>query len=101
MLEEEPAPIRPVERFARTSAGLVLSASMLGLRDVLEGPRDERPAIVEAHKGEPSVPNGISMRLDPDNVSDSIILVRPWLLGRAHRGTDRSAERSADRTDEG
>lgn len=53
---------------------------MLGLRDVLEGPREDRPAIVEEHAGEPPVPDGISMRLDPDNVSDSIILVRPWLL---------------------
>jgi hypothetical protein len=80
MLEEEPARPRPVDRFARTSAGLVLSASMLGLRDVLEGPREERPGIVEAHAGEPPVPGGVSMRLDPDNASDSIILVRPWLL---------------------
>jgi hypothetical protein len=80
MLEEEPAPPRPVDRFARTTAGLVLSASMLGLRDVLEGPREDRPAIVEEHAGEPPVPDGISMRLDPDNVADSIVLVRPWLL---------------------
>jgi hypothetical protein len=80
MLEEEPAPPRPVDRFARTTAGLVLSASMLGLRDVLEGPREDRPAIVEEHTGAPPVPEGISMRLDPDNAADSIILVRPWLL---------------------
>ena len=86
MLEEEPAPPRPVDRFARTTAGLVLGASMLGLRDVLEGPREDRPAIVEELAGEPPVPGGISMRLDPDNVSDSIILVRPWLLsGRQRR----------------
>ncbi|MDQ1532897.1 MAG: hypothetical protein QOF28_658, partial [Actinomycetota bacterium] len=37
MLEDEPAPTRPIDRFARTTAGMVLSASMLGLRDVLEG----------------------------------------------------------------
>ena len=80
MLEEEPAPTRPVDRFARTTAGLVLSASMLGLRDVLEGPRDDEPAIVQEYAGEPPVPGGISMRLDPDNVGDSIVLVRPWLL---------------------
>jgi hypothetical protein len=80
VLEEEPAPPRPVDRFARTTAGLVLSASLLGLRDVLEGPRDDEPAIVQEYAGEPPVPGGISMRLDPDNASDSIILVRPWLL---------------------
>jgi hypothetical protein len=80
MLEEEPAPGRAVDRFARTTAGLVLSASMLGLRDVLEGPRDDEPAIVQDWAGEPPVPGPLSMRLDPDNPQDSIILVRPWLL---------------------
>ena len=53
---------------------------MLGLRDVLEGPRDDEPAIVEEFSGAPPGPTGVSMRLDPDNPSDSIILVRPWLL---------------------
>jgi hypothetical protein len=94
MLEEEPAPTRPVDRFARTTAGLVLSASMLGLRDVLEGPRDDRPVIVEERSGEPPVPDGISMRLDPDNAADSIILVRPWLL--ANRGRRHDETRSED-----
>ena len=79
MLEEEPAPTRPVDRFARTTAGLVVSASLLGLRDVLEGPRDEPPVIAE-FSGAPPTPGALSMRLDPDNASDSIILVRPWLL---------------------
>jgi hypothetical protein len=80
VLEEEPAPTRPVDRFARTTAGLVLSASLLGLRDALEGPRADEPAIVQEAPGEPPVPGALSMRLDPDNPSDSIILVRPWLL---------------------
>jgi hypothetical protein len=80
VLEEEPAPPRPVDRFARTTVGLVLSASMLGLRDVLEGPRDDEPAIVQEYAGEPPAPSALSMRLDPDNARDSIVLVRPWLL---------------------
>ena len=80
VLEEEPAPIRPIDRFARTTAGMVVSASMLGLRDALEGPRDEQPAIVREWAGEPPVPGALSMRIDPENPSDSIILVRPWLL---------------------
>jgi hypothetical protein len=80
VLEEEPAPTRPIDKFARTTAGLVISASMLGLRDVLEGPRDDEPAIVREWAGEPPEPGGLSMRLDPENPGDSIILVRPWLL---------------------
>jgi len=80
MLEEEPAPPRPVDRFARTTAGLILQASLLGLRDALEGPRDDEPAIVEEWSGAPPGPSAVSMRLDPDNPADSILLVRPWLL---------------------
>ena len=80
MLEDEPVPPRPIDRFARTTAGMVLSASMLGLRDVLEGPRDEEPPIVREWGGTPPEPDALSMRLDPDNPQDSIILVRPWLL---------------------
>ncbi len=44
----EPAPI---ERFHRTSVGMVLAAGMFGLRDVLETPKDNTPAIVEDWAG--------------------------------------------------
>jgi hypothetical protein len=54
VLEEEPAPTRPVDRFARTTAA--------------------------EFSGEPPVPGALSMRIDPDNARDSIVLVRPWLL---------------------
>ena len=87
VLEEEPVPPRPVDRFARTTAGLVISASLLGLRDVLEGPHDDEPAIVQELSGEPQSPTAVSMRLDPDNLSDSIVLVRPWLMSKRERGT--------------
>ncbi len=60
---------------------------MLGLRDALEGPRDEQPAIVEEWSGAPPVPTGVSMRLDPDNPGDSIILLRPWLLEHHDEGS--------------
>src|ERR1700692_4441879 len=36
----------PIERFRRTSIGTALAAGLLGLRDVLEPPKDETPAIV-------------------------------------------------------
>jgi hypothetical protein len=87
VLEEEPAPPRPVDRFARTTAGLVLRASLLGLRDALEGPHDDEPAIVQEASGAPPAPGPVSMRLDPDDLSDSIVLVRPWLLSKRDRGT--------------
>ena len=61
---------------------------MLGLRDALIGPHEDEPAIVTEFSGAPPVPGALSMRIDPDNASDSIILVRPWLL--SNRETPRA-----------
>jgi hypothetical protein len=86
MLEEHPSTVHrttahpslttPTRRFARTAAGTVVSAAMLGLRDALEGRKDDEPAIVEDWSGEPHGPDEILMRLDPDNPADSIVLIR-------------------------
>ena len=76
----EPAPI---EKFRRSAAGSVFAAGLLGLRDVLEPPKNEEPAIVESWSGgsEPFT-EPIVLRLDPDHPEDSIVMVRPWLSGR-------------------
>ncbi len=69
----EPAPI---ERFHRTSVGMVLAAGMFGLRDVLETPKDNTPAIVEDWAGGQPADDPYVLRLDPDNPQDSIVMVR-------------------------
>jgi hypothetical protein len=78
----EPAPI---EKFHRSSLGMVMAAGMLGLRDVFEPAKDEEPAIVEDWAGKPVEDDPILMRLDPDHPEDSIVVVRPW-LNRPHAG---------------
>ena len=72
----EPAPI---ERFRRTAIGTTLAAGMFGLRDVLEPPKDETPAIVEDWAGGEPFNDPIVLRLDPDHPEDSIVMVRPYL----------------------
>jgi hypothetical protein len=69
----------PIERFRRTSVGTALAAGLLGLRDVLEPPRDETPAIVEDWAGGEPFNDPIVLRLDPDHPEDSIVMVRPGL----------------------
>ena len=69
----------PIERFRRTSVGSVLAAGMLGLRDVLEPPKDETPAIVEDWAGGEPFADPMVLRLDPDHPEDSIVMIRPWL----------------------
>jgi hypothetical protein len=70
---------RPIERFRRTSVGTALAAGLMGLRDVLEPPKDETPAIVEDWAGGQPFEDPIVVRLDPDHPEDSIVMVRPWL----------------------
>jgi hypothetical protein len=72
----------PIERFRRTSIGTALAAGLLGLRDVLEPPKDETPAIVEDWAGGEPFHDPIVLRLDPDHPEDSIVMVRPWLNGK-------------------
>jgi len=84
--EEEPAPPTPIRRFEQSAVGVVLSAGMLGLRDVLEGPRDEEVEIVTDWSGDPPFTDPYVLRLDPDHPEDSIVMVRPWLR---HNGARR------------
>ena len=69
----------PIERFHRTSVGMAFAAGLLGLRDVLEPPKDETPAIVEEWAAGEPFKDPIVLRLDPDHPEDSIVMVRPWL----------------------
>ncbi len=66
----------PIERFRRTSIGTALAAGLLGLRDVLEPPKDETPAIVEDWAARVPFRDPIVLRLDPDHPEDSIVMVR-------------------------
>jgi hypothetical protein len=72
----------PIERFRRTSIGTALAAGLLGLRDVLEPPRDETPAIVEDWAGGEPFTDPIVLRLDPEHPEDSIVMVRPGLTAK-------------------
>jgi hypothetical protein len=72
----------PIERFRRTSIGTALAAGLLGLRDVLEPPKDETPAIVEDWAGGEPFNDSIVLRLDPDHPEDSIVMVRPGLAAK-------------------
>lgn len=70
---------RPIERFHRSPVGALFAAGLLGLRDVLEPPKDDEPAIVEDWSGGEPFSDPYVLRLDPDHPEDSIVMVRPWL----------------------
>jgi hypothetical protein len=76
---DEHAPPTPIQRFERSATGMIVSAGLLGLRDVLEGPKKEEVQVVTDWSGDPPFTDPYVLRLDPDHPEDSIVMVRPWL----------------------
>jgi hypothetical protein len=65
---------RPIDRFRRSSAGTVIAAGLLGVRDALEGrPEREEPAIV-TEAPEPTLDH-IDLILDPEHPERSRAIV--------------------------
>jgi hypothetical protein len=77
--DDEHAPATPIQRFEQSAAGAVFAAGLLGLRDVLEGPKKEEVQVVTDWSGDPPFTDPYVLRLDPDHPEDSIVMVRPWL----------------------
>ena len=70
-----------VESWRRRSVtGAILTGFALGLREVLEPERDE-PAIVMQVSGEPVRDLAVEAQLNDLQPSESVVTVRPWLLG--------------------
>jgi len=72
---EDIPPTRSVDRFRRTTAGMMLGAATLAVRDLLEAPRETAPIEIEA-PGAPPGSRGIDIELDPDDPAASVVTVR-------------------------
>jgi hypothetical protein len=62
-------------RYRSSLAASALAAGMIGLRDVLEEPRDQRP-VVEQHAEGGTTPRPVEVRLDPDDPAASTATLR-------------------------
>jgi len=60
-------------------ASQFLAASMIAVRDVIYGKREE-PAIVIEASGDPPNDEPLDVHLDPDHPEESVVIVKPWLL---------------------
>ena len=66
---------RPVDRFRRSTAGTVVAAGLLGLRDALEGrPENEEPAIVAEAPGAPP-PDDLEVLIDFDRPGHALAII--------------------------
>ena len=74
-----PEPPRTADRIPskyRKSAGAsLLAAGMLGLRDIIEPPKDDRPVVEQHVDGDPP-PRPIELYLDPDDPTRSLVVIR-------------------------
>ena len=74
-----PEPPRSADRIPskyRKSAGAsLLAAGMLGLRDIIEPPKDDRP-VVEQYASDDDRERPIELYLDPDDPSRSMVVIR-------------------------
>jgi len=82
-VDGEPAqPVRPVQpvgvpqKYRHSLGASVLAAGLLGIRDVIEEPKDDRP-VVEQYADEGDVERPIDVYLDPDDPSASVVRIRP------------------------
>jgi hypothetical protein len=69
---------RPPKPRKKTFGGAMLAAAMVGLQEALEGPKDE-PAIIEVGNSTGDDDEPIAVDLDPEDPSQSIAVIRPWL----------------------
>lgn len=79
--DEPTDPIDPVpssgipHRYRRSIGASVLAAGMLGLRDVLEEPKDRRP-VIEQHVDGDDRERPVQVDLDPEDPSASVVRLR-------------------------
>lgn len=76
----EPAPVEVARghiphRYRRSGGASMLAAGMIGLRDILESPKDDRP-VVEQHTNDDDIERPIEVFLDPDDPSASMVVIR-------------------------
>ena len=62
-------------RYRRSIGASALAAGMIGLRDILEDPKDNRP-VVEQFADEDDCERPIEVDLDPDDPAASVVRLR-------------------------
>ncbi len=85
---DEQAPPRPVDKFRRTTAGSVVAAGLLGLRDALEGRPEKEETAVVVDAPVPTAKGPVEVTLDFEHPERSRVVIR--------RAPDEDPETSTD-----
>ncbi len=62
-------------KYRKSAGASLLAAGLLGLRDIIEPPKDDRP-VVEQHVDGDEPDRAIELYLDPDDPSRSMVVIR-------------------------
>ncbi len=62
-------------KYRRSAGASLLAAGMLGLRDIIEPPKDDRP-VVEQHADDDHPDRPMELYLDPDDPARSMVVIR-------------------------
>jgi hypothetical protein len=73
---DDQAPPRPVDKFRRTTAGTVVAAGLLGLRDALEGRPEKEETAVVVDAPAPMAKGPIEVTLDFEHPERSKVVIR-------------------------
>jgi hypothetical protein len=62
-------------KYRKSGAASVLAAGMIGLREILETPKDTR-SVIEQQSNDDEIKRPIEVFLDPDNPAASLVVIR-------------------------
>jgi hypothetical protein len=62
-------------RYRQSAGASLLAAGLLGLRDVIEPPKDDRP-VLEQHAADDDPDRPVEVYLDPDDPASSLVVIR-------------------------
>jgi hypothetical protein len=79
----------------RSAAGAILTGFALGLQEALEN-RQQEPAIVMQTSGDPPKDLPVEADFEYGRPRQSVVQIRPWLLGDQTASTEAGAEHSGD-----
>lgn len=70
-----PTAARIPSKYRQSAGASILAAGLLGLRDVIEPPKDDKP-VVEQYADEGDGDRPIEVYLDPDDPAASVVVIR-------------------------
>jgi len=69
-------PTRSVDRFRKTTAGMMLAGGLIAIEEVYSGRKErEEPALI-VESAQPAEPRPVEVDLDPDDPGNSTVVVR-------------------------